>query len=407
MRDCTFENIPMNHGIPADRSQGSKPARVDVLVETWNSYGRGIVEGIWNYQQKHTRWQLHLNVTEGEDHIRAHKGWVGEGIIAQARSVSMVAALKQFKVPIINVSGSTVPGTDLFPRVCCDSEQVVRLAVNHLLDKGFRTVAFCGEPDRKYTLYWTEAYCKVMKASGLPQHIFDYSEGISGKTNHDELQKDRQRWLNELPRPAGIIGWDSKICRALTIACNSAGLRVPEDLAIISLSNDDLIGKLSVPPISGVEIAAERMGWEAAKILDQMLGGAKRAASPKLIAPLGVVTRQSTNILAVSDRAVCKALQFIHAHEGDAIDVRDVLKQVPMARRSLERQFRKLLNRSPAQEIRRVHLEKARRLLLETDLTVPDVAEKSGFKYVEHLIPVFRTYFGVTPLAYRKNARPG
>jgi LacI family transcriptional regulator len=161
------------------------------------------------------------------------------------------------------------------------------------------------------------------------------------------------------------------------------------------------------PPISGVDIPVRRIGYEAAAQLDRLLHG--KAAEPHEIhlPPLGVTTRQSTDLVACTDPQVQQALRFIrdHAHEG--VDVRHVLKAVPMARRTLERRFRDLIGRSPADEIRRVKINKVRHLLDTTNLSIPDIAEACGYKYVEHMIPVFKKHHGNTPARYRTNTRLG
>ena len=184
-------------------------------------------------------------------------------------------------------------------------------------------------------------------------------------------------------------------------------MRVPEDIAIISLETEDLLGKVIHPPLSGVDIPVRRIGYEAAAQLDRLLHGKRVTIQENRLPPQGVTTRQSTDVVACEDPQIRQALCFIrdHAHEG--IDVRTVLKAVPMARRSLERRFHDLIGRSPAEEIRRIKIEKVRRLLDSTDIPIPDIAEACGFNYVEHMIPVFKKYHGCTPSRYRKNARLG
>jgi LacI family transcriptional regulator len=156
-----------------------------------------------------------------------------------------------------------------------------------------------------------------------------------------------------------------------------------------------------------VDIPVRRIGYEAATQLDRLLHGTPATMQETCLPPLGVTTRQSTDLVACDDAQIRQAMHFIrdHAHEG--IDVRSVLKAVPMARRSLERRFRELIGHSPADEIRRVKIEKVRRMLDSTDIPIPDIAAACGFNYVEHMIPVFKKHHGCTPSRYRKNARLG
>jgi LacI family transcriptional regulator len=310
------------------------------------------------------------------------------------------------KVPVVNVSGSRREGID-FPRVTSDANAVVRMAVAHLRGKGLANLAFCGEPQRPFIDFWTDAYRSVMAEAGMEAVVYQPSSRLGPRSGPDAWQRDRRRWIESLPKPVGIIGWYTVICRHLALACSESGLKVPEEVAIISLETEDLLGRVIHPPLSGVDIPVRRIGYEAAAQLDRMLHGQPAEPFEIDLQPLGVTTRQSTDLVACADPQVRQALRFIrdHAHEG--IDVRSLIKAVPMARRSLERRFQDLLGRSPAEEIRRVKIDRVRHLLDTTHMLIPDIAEACGFKYVEHMIPVFRKYHGSTPARYRANLRMG
>lgn len=380
--------------------------RIALLVAAWNEYGRGIIEGVWQYAQQHGPWLLEMQPGEPDESTDVPRGWTGDGVIASVQTRQLAARLRTLGVPVVNVSGSRREEVD-FPRVTSDAKAVVRMALTHLREKGLRHIAFCGEPQRPFIDFWTEAFQTVMAEEGMEAVIYQPSARIGPQAGVEARQNDRRRWIESLPKPVGIIGWATGICRHLAMACTESGVMVPEDVAILSLETEDLLGRVVHPPLSGVDIPVRRIGFEAAAQLDRLLHG--KAADPHEIdlQPLGVTTRQSTDLVACADPQIQQALRFIrdHAHEG--IDVRTVLKAVPMARRSLERRFQDLLGRSPAEEIRRVKLDKVRHLLDSTNMPVPDIAEACGFKYVEHMIPVFKKHHGNTPSRYRANARLG
>jgi len=382
------------------------PLRVGLLVSAWNEYGRGIIEGVWQYAERHGGWLLEMqpNTQDGSTEIPA--GWAVDGVIAAVQSSRLAAKLRDFGVPVVNVSGSRRQGID-FPRVTSDAEAVVRMAVAHLRERGLKQIAFCGEPHLPFLDFWTDACRKVMREAGLEPLIYEPAAGFDAAAGIEALQQDRRRWIESLPKPVGIIGWNTSLCRYLSMICSVSGLRVPDQVAIISLETEDLLGRTMHPPLSGVDIPVKRIGHEAAAQLDRLLQGLPLESREILLEPLGVTHRQSTDVAACEDPHVIKTLRFIrdHAHEG--IDVRDVLKAVPIARRSLERRFVELLGRSPAEEIRRVKIEKVRRMLESTDLPILDIAMSCGFNYLEHMIPVFKKYHGCTPSRYRKNARLG
>jgi LacI family transcriptional regulator len=188
-------------------------------------------------------------------------------------------------------------------------------------------------------------------------------------------------------------------------ACRLAGLRVPDEVAVVGVDNDDLFCGLARPSLSSIIVPAERIGFEAAAVLERLLAGAKAPRNPRLIPPAGVVTRQSSDVLAGGDPDVTAAVRFIRDHGHRPISVEDVLRAVPVSRRSLERRFRALLGRGLGEEIRRAHLQRAKDLLAATALSVTEVAGQAGFAGVHYLSRVFRQETGLTPTAYRRQVR--
>jgi LacI family transcriptional regulator len=380
------------------------PPRVAVLVAAWNQYGRGIIEGIWQYAQQHGPWILDMQPGEPDERTKVPEGWRGDGIIAAVHTLDLADKLGGYDVPVVNVSGTRLQGVD-FPRVTSDTDTTMRMAVEHLRERGFQHIAFCGEPHRHFIDFWTDAFIRAREQDGETPLVYTQAEGLPQQPDTDTRRRDRQRWLEELPKPVGVIGWDTNICRHLVNACALAGIEVPEDVAVISLETEDLLGKTIHPPLSGVDIPVERIGFQVAAQLDQMLQGKQPESGEILLDPLGVTTRQSSDVLACDNPRLRQALRFIREHAREGIDVRDILTEVPMARRTLERQFQTVLGRSPAEEIRRTKIEHVRQLLGTTDIPIPEIAELCGYNYVEHMIPVFKKYHGCTPSRYRRDSR--
>lgn len=377
------------------------------MVPTWNQYGRGIVEGIWQYAQQHGPWFLDMQPSEPDESVVVPRGLASDGVIASVHTQRLAAKLQAAGVPVINVSGTILDGVD-FPRVASDAEAVVRMAMTHLREKGLARIAFCGEPHRPFIDFWTDAYRSVMNQAGMNPIVYQPSARLARRAEQEPRENERRRWIESLGKPVGIIGWATSLCRQIAMNCVAIGIKVPEEVAIISLETEDLLGRVIHPPLSGVDIPVEKIGYEAARQLDRLLHG--KSAAPKEIhlPPLGVTTRQSTDLVACDDPHIQQALRFIRDHAHDGIDVRDVLKAVPMARRTLERRFHELLGRSPADEIRRIKIEKVRSLLDSTRMPIPAIAEACGFNYVEHMIPVFKKHHGFSPSAYRRQRlKPG
>lgn len=384
----------------------SSPPRIALRIGAWNEYGRGIIEGIWQYAEQNGPWFLEMQPSEPDESVEIPRGFAGDGVIASVQTRRLATKLEALGVPVVNVSGSRRGGVE-FPRVTTDAEAVVRMAAKHLRDKGLRQIAFCGEPQRPFIDFWTDAFRNVMAEIGVEAIVYQPSARVGPRAGMYARQNDRQRWIQSLPKPIGIIGWATDICRHLAMACTVSGFDVPEDVAIISLETEDLLGKAVHPPLSGVDIPVRRIGYEAAAQLDRLMRGEAADPFEILLPPLGVTNRQSTDLVACDDPQIRQAMAFIRDHVQEGIDVRDILKAVPMARRTLERRFKELFGRSPAEEIRRTKIERVRAMLDATDIPIPDIAEACGFNYVEHMIPVFTKYHGCTPSRYRKNARLG
>ena len=304
---------------PASRKKHvrTSPPRIALLVPAWSEYGRGIIEGVWQYALEHGPWLLEMEPGEPDESTEMPRGWAGDGMIASVQTRRLAAKLRTLGVPVVNVSGSRSEGID-FPRVTSDAKAVVRMAVEHLQEKGLKQIAFCGEPERPFLDFWTGAFQSVMAEAGMEAVVYQPSARIGPQAAMVAQQNDRRRWIEALPKPVGIIGWATGICRLLAMACTEAGIKVPEEVAILSLETEDLLGRVVHPPLSGVDIPVRRIGFEAAAQLDRLLHG--KAADPHEIElhPLGVTTRQSTDLVACADPQIQQVLRFIrdHAHEG-------------------------------------------------------------------------------------------
>ncbi len=187
-------------------------------------------------------------------------------------------------------------------------------------------------------------------------------------------------------------------------ACKRAGVAVPEEAAVVGAENDVSLCTMTSPPLSSVAFNAERIGYEAAALLGRMMAGKRPPHAPILIPPLGIVTRQSSDTVAIEDQQVAAAVRFIREHAHEGIAVPDVLRVVPLSRSTLERRMRAALQRSPKAEILRVRMERVRALLTTTDLSIESVARKTGFEHSQYLVAAFKKQFGQTPGQYRKGA---
>ena len=373
-----------------------------LLIETSNAYARGLLQGIVHYIREHRPWSFHLmEQGRGDDPPPWLEGWKGDGIIARIETPRIARAVRKAGVPTVDVSAARqVPE---LPWVETDDAEIARLAAEHLLERGFKHFGFCGDGRFNWSAWREEQFRARIAAAAQTLHVFQPPAAAAGDVAAEAAAL--RRWVAALPKPIGIFACYDIRGQQVLDACRGAGLAVPGEVAVLGVDNDALLCELAHPPLSSVIPNTRRTGYEAAALLDALMAGGQARGETHLIPPLGVATRQSTDVLAIEDPHVSRAVRFIREHACDGINVQDVLRAVPQARRLLEARFRKLLGRTPHAEILRVQLQRVKQLLTETDLTIEVIAERTGFAHSEYLSVVFRREVGLPPGRYREQHR--
>jgi LacI family transcriptional regulator len=380
------------------------PYRVAVLVDTSTTWGRAVLRGINTYRLQHERWEIFVEARGLEERLRVPPGWRGDGIIARVSTPEMAKELKAMRLPVVNVSGIEIPEAT-FPRVTTDLKASAKLAAEHFLERGFKHFAYFGLVGLDYVKAHRLVFTEMVTAAGGDFAALAVKPMAGAEPDWRLDLASLGEWIRSLPKPVAILCWNASSAREIVFASHEGGLLVPEEVAVLSQAYDEALCETSLVPISGIAVSGEGIGHQAAEALDKLMKGRKAVKANTSIAPLGVVTRQSTDTLAVGDPVVVKALSFLRQHMTEAICVRDVAMHAGVSRRVLERRFLELLHRTPAKEIRRVHLTHARRLLEETDLPLSQIAEMAGFGSQAYFSDLFRRQLGITPIQYRKKNR--
>ena len=378
--------------------------RVAVLVDTASSWGRRIVTGIHHYVRQHERWQMFIEARSTEEEWSVPPGWRGDGIIARISNTRLAADLRARRIPVVNVSGIQLPNVD-FPRVSSDLNAHAGMAAKHFLDRGFKNFACFSLTGLSYVTKVQEAFVRGVEATGGKCSIYAEKPVHGAEVDWNVDLTQLGKWLKSLPKPVGVLAWNYSSGREILFASEMAGLLIPEEVAVLSTADDDLLCEVLQTPMSGIVSAAEQIGHESARLLDQMMRGSQPRSQPMLFPPLKVVCRHSTDTMAIHDPIMVKALNFIRQNAAKQLKIPAVCRAAGVSRRVLELKFAKVLNRSPASEVSRVHLERAKQLLVETELSIPEVAEASGFTSPEYLAIRFRLDLRTSPLRYRKEFR--
>ncbi len=389
-----------------------KRRRVALLVESSRAYGRGILAGVAKFVRQHDPWSIFFqDLNLCDDTPGWLKTWRGDVFISRMENSDIVTVIKKLKVPAVYLR-HVEAGTNM-PCILTDNVAVSHLCFEHLKERGFRHFAFCGFNGADYSDERRDGFVALVKQAGFECHV--YSDGLPAfQTDTAQYEglglKDGgsvANWIKKLPRPIGIMACNDMRGQQVLDACRATNLASPEEIAVIGADNDDVVCNLSDPPLSSVVPDTERIGYESAVLLAQMMAGKSAPAKEILVKPSGIITRHSTEVLAIEDQQIAAAARFIREHACNGIDVSDVLRAVPMSRSTMDRRFIRFLGRSPKDEILRVRLNRVKQLLMETDFSLSQIAEKVGLDHVEHLSRIFKIRTGMNPSAFRSQSLIG
>lgn len=379
--------------------------RVALLVETSREYGRGLLRGIIHYQRKHGPWSITFQPHGlGQPPPPWLRTWKGDGVIARINDHATARAVKRLGIPVIDLRAS-VPGINL-PVVGIDNSQVVRMAVEHFLARGFRHFAFCGTPygQHRYQDERSDRFHAELTARGYDCSVYAHPKA---PLNAERELRHLTQWLAKLPRPCALMTCHDDRGQQVLDACLRAGFAVPDDLAVMGVDNDEFLCHLTTPPMSSIDVDAPHIGYEAAALLELLMTNQQTPPLPRFFPPRRIVERQSTSIIAVDDRHVANTARRIRDGACTPMSVDEVLRDVPLSRSAAYRRFRQQLGRSPKQEQMRLRVSRARELLEDTDLSVAEIGQRIGYEEAKYFIHVFKQQTGTTPLRYRKSKQEG
>jgi LacI family transcriptional regulator len=317
--------------------------------------------------------------------------WDGDGIVSfHGPSATFIDWLKKASAPVVDI-GEYEDFSD-FPRVTTDSHKIAQMAMEHFVERGYKNVGFAWAFDNAFKAKRLAAARKAAEARGLS--FFDL--------HLDEIASLPQRG-GALPM-ALLAANDGTAVRALR-ACEDAGILVPEQVAILGVDNFEHRCVPASIPLSSIDADQERLGYEAAAVLDRLMAGAPKPQRILEIAPVGIVLRDSTDMLAVQDLEVAKALRFVIANYKKRVGLRDVARATSLSLRRLQTRFKEQLGRTILQEINGRRVRLAQELLKGTNKKIRQVASECGFGGSVKLIRVFKQYAGTSPKRYRKEVR--
>lgn len=339
-----------------------------------------------------------------------------DGIIARATE-KLAERASVLQIPLVNVWYSS-PIRDQLPGVFPDRSAIGRMGAEHLMSRGIQRFAALGTIGDKAQDREIAVFQATLAEAGRECSIA--LTPMHAQASLEQWRNTQQviiKWMDTWQRPIGVYIAPVDLNRCVTQICHARGWSVPGDVSIITSNNEQTVCEMPQPTLTSIDVGYERVGYEAARMLEALMQDRDRARrsngrSPAsssiqhlLLPPQGLVVRESTDFIAVSDPETAAALEFISTHSHLPIRVADVARSVAMEERTLQLRFRKYLNRPVADEIRRVRIERAKRELTQSDRSLADIARSVGFREPQRMYDVFMRELGVSPSQYRKDRR--
>jgi len=389
----------------------SKVPKVILLIEKSRAFGRGLLHGIVQYSNFHGPWLFYME-PETQKKGRKHSyDWIKEldadGIIGYTWDANLIKAIVNLECPAV-IRGLEKPTRHAYC-IVTDQAAIARTAVEYFLELGFRRFAYCGYGDMIWSQQRGENFRSAVTESGFNLKTYMYKQP---KTRHLRIPDKEQviiaKWLVSMPKPVAIMAGNDDRSQDILAACKIASINVPSEVAILGVDNDELICGLSYPQLSSIALNTQRAGYEAAQVLGKLMDRQKVEEKEKevLVSPLHVVTRQSTDIMAIEDKQVAQAVHFIRNHSNEVIQVGNVVEAAGISRRTLEQRFRKTLGHSVLEEIKYARVNQMAKMLVETNLSISQIAWSLGFPYTNNISRYFKQQKGITPLEYRRKYAP-
>ncbi|MCC5831015.1 MAG: DNA-binding transcriptional regulator [Phycisphaeraceae bacterium] len=369
-----------------------KTHRIRLIMEPDYGYCRDIVKGIRKFATHGSGWELFLSRMRDVDPQRTWATERCDGIIGLAGGGRTTEAMLSLDIPVVNVSSRAE--TLLFPSVIQDNHAIGHLAAEHLLERGFTRFTVVGFNSLRFSRERLEGFSDRIGPLDIPIRFIDRIR----LEDFDEVRK--------LEPPMGVFVVTDSLAMRVIHRLIAADRRVPHDMAVIGVDNDDLLCDLAEVPLSSVDPGGERIGYEAAALLHRLIEGEQSPPTePIRVPPAGVVERMSTQIMALEDPLLAKTMEYIQENACRRMTISDLVKDLEVSRRTLELRFKKRFGHTLHEEIRRVQMRLARSLLQDTDIPVPEVARRCGFSDYTRFISVFGAFVGNSPGRYRKQYR--
>lgn len=379
--------------------------KIILLIDFSEEYSKNLLRGISRYSREHGPWVFCQMPTFYRETIgikgilKWAKEWGANGIFGQFYNEQGIEKFIQAGIPVI--AQDFKERFTQIPNITGAYFDTGKLGAEYFLKKGFKNFAFYGFRDIVWSRERSEGFESVLKKKGHSVQYFEHKKSRSSELWYYKPSSLSQ-WLKALPKPVALMACDDNQGQHITEACKHAGIRIPEEVAVLGVDNDEMICNLSDPPLSSISLDAEKGGYEAAMLMDELIRNKDGTFKDIIVESTQVITRRSTDIYATNEPYISSALKFIHQNIDNNLKVGHVLKQIPLSRRTLEKRFQEITGFPVYKYIYNLRIEKFSQRLLETDKTVFEIALETGFSDSKNISRQFKQIKGCTPNEYRR-----
>lgn len=383
---------------------GTTAREVAIVVEAATSFSRGVLRGVSQWMVQQSGWLITVDDRKHGSPIPEWLlGWSGEGMISGLPERALPRTWRGGRRPVVHVRDRQT--TERLPGIHPDDEAAVRLAVMHLVERGVRHLGVC--PGASDTAVRVAAAVRFAEAAGCAVDVFAAPPrtGVCARPADEHGCPGLGQWLTSLPKPVGVVAVDDVQALNVLEACRDQGLDVPDDVAVVTVTDDDALCDLATPAVTSVTHDRARLGREAARVLDAAMVAGEPASAVVLVPPAGITVRRSSDMLAVDDTDIRQAIRLIKERGCCDLSASQVATSVGVSRKLLDRKFQQILGRTIHDELQRTRLAEAKRLLAETDHKLLIVSVRAGFTHAAQLCNVFKSAVGMSPMQYRSITR--
>lgn len=384
----------------------NKTKKVAIFVETSTAYGREILAGIADYLNTHHHWSVFL---ERADLTARPYDWISsnqwDGILCRQTDASISNLLLATRVPVVDLTN--VFEIPFLPWVGSDHSAIGVLGAKYFKDLGVRDFAYCGFTNELWSQLRKEGFRKSVAEFGGDYHV--WQSPWTGRAK-DYWAKDIERiaqWITALPKPVGIMAANDLRALHVIEACNQLNVMIPHEVAVLGVDDEKTLSNLYSPRLSSILPDCKQIGFRAAELLDNLMSGSRQKGERILIQPKGVIPRPSTDILAVNDQLVVKAIKKMTKMAADDCSLHVLSKELDSSPRVLENRFKKVLNRTVTDVIRWICITRIQKLLLDTDYSLEKVAQQVGYRNTREIDNLFKNHLGISAETYRLRHRKG